>query len=88
MLGRSLLALRTIIDRSIAEARMSGSGLLLETIPVGRLLDDSSSPPRSPPRAVACVSALRENRQALVNCRRAGAGRRHHEPAEQRHQVH
>ena len=44
VLGRSLLALRTIIDRSIADARMLGSGLVLETFSVGRLLDDLIEP--------------------------------------------
>jgi signal transduction histidine kinase len=44
ILGRSLLAVRTIIDRSLAESRMSGSGLLMEPVTLGRLLDDLVEP--------------------------------------------
>jgi signal transduction histidine kinase len=44
VLGRSLLGLRTIIDRSIAESRMSGSGLFREPTPLSRLLDDIVEP--------------------------------------------
>jgi signal transduction histidine kinase len=69
VLGRSLLALRTIIDRSIAEARMSGSGLMIEAVPVGRLLDDLVEPSSlaAESRGVRfCVEG--GNRQALINC--------------------
>jgi signal transduction histidine kinase len=69
VLGRSLLSLRTIIDRSIAEARMSASGLAMEQVSVGRLLDDLVEPAMlaAESRQVRlCVES--KDRLALVNC--------------------
>jgi signal transduction histidine kinase len=69
ILGRSLLAVRTIIDRSLAESRMSGSGLLMEPVSLGRLLDDLVEP-----ALLAAVSRdIRftvdaSNHSALVHC--------------------
>ena len=69
VLGRSLLALRAIIDRSIAESRMTGSGLMLEPTPLSRLLDDLVEPSM----LAADSKQLRfvldtASRSALLNC--------------------
>ena len=69
VLGRSLFGLRTIIDRSIAESRMAGSGLMMELMPLSRLLDDIVEPSL----LAADSKHLRfvldtSNRSDLLNC--------------------
>ena len=46
VLGRSLLALRNEIDKSVADSRLAGSALSLGPVALGTLLDDVAEPAR------------------------------------------
>ena len=46
VLGRSLLALRNEIDKSVADSRLAGSALSLAPVALGTLLDDVAEPAR------------------------------------------
>lgn len=44
VLGRSLLGLRNVIDKSVADSRLAGSALSAEPVTLGRLLNDVAEP--------------------------------------------